>query len=486
MDFSNDLRIIKPELWLTGFAIITLLAELILKKKELIALLTLIAIGVTGYIITTTVPFTNGGVNTPNIAFSGMYISDSYSIFFKFLFLASALLTVLLSIRYLSNEKVHYGEYYSLILFSVLGMSFMASAYDLILLYLGTELMALSVYVLTGFKRYNPRSNEAALKYFLLGAFSSALLLYGISFIYLLTGTTNIKEIALKLRFQPSEPVLMIALLFLASAFAFKIAAVPFHMWSPDVYEGAPTPITAFMSVGPKAAGFSVIGRVFIIALGAIAVDWKVLLSILSVLTMIVGNVLAISQTNIKRMLAYSSIAHSGYALLGIIAGTPEGIASTMNYLLIYTFMNIGAFAIVIIMSRANPEGDISIGEQISDYEGLSKTEPLWAALMLIFMFSLTGIPPTAGFIGKFYLFMSVINAGYTGLAIVAVIMSAVSAYFYLRIVMLMYMKEPLKALTVSPNLSEAIATTISTGLVLIMGVAPYYFIEFARAAMSL
>lgn len=469
MDLSKDIALIKPELWLTGLTIVVLLAELIIKKKEVIAFLGIIAIAVTAFITL------NGA---PGLAFKEMYISDGYSVFFKFIFFISSLLTILLSMRYLGNENVHYGEYYSLLLFSVLGMSFMASSNDLILLYLGTELMALSIYVLAGFKRYDARSNEAALKYFLLGAFSSALLLYGISFIYLLTGTTNLREIAQKLISGSSDPVLMIALLFLASAFAFKIAAVPFHMWSPDVYEGAPTPITAFMSVGPKAAGFAVIGRVFIIALSSIAIDWKTVLMVLSVLTMIAGNVLAISQTNIKRMLAYSSIAHSGYALLGIIAGTSEGIGSTMLYLFIYAFMNIGAFAIVTILGRE--------GEQLSDYEGLGKTEPLWAALMLIFMFSLTGIPPTAGFVGKFYLFMSVINAGYTGLAILAVIMSAVSAYFYLRVVMLMYMKEPSKSVSVSPNLPEALAVTITTGLVLLIGVSPYYFIEFAKASMSL
>ncbi len=469
MDFSRDMALIKPELWLTGLAIIVLLLELIIKKKEVIAFLGIIAIAVTAFIVLNV---------APGLAFKEMYISDGYSMFFKFIFFISSILTILLSMRYLRNENVHYGEYYSLLLFSVLGMSFMASSNDLILLYLGTELMALSIYVLTGFKRYDARSNEAALKYFLLGAFSSALLLYGISYIYLLTGTTNLREIAERLISESSEPVLMIALLFLASAFAFKIAAVPFHMWSPDVYEGAPTPITAFMSVGPKAAGFAVIGRVFIIALGSIAVDWKTVLMVLSVLTMIVGNVLAISQTNIKRMLAYSSIAHSGYALLGIIAGTPEGIRSTMLYLFIYAFMNIGAFAIVTILGRE--------GELISDYEGLGKIEPLWAAIMLIFMFSLTGIPPTAGFVGKFYLFMSVINAGYTGLAILAVIMSAVSAYFYLRVVMLMYMKEPSRTISVSPNLPEALAVTITTGLVLLMGVSPYYFIEFAKVSMSL
>ncbi|MCX7792993.1 MAG: NADH-quinone oxidoreductase subunit N [Thermodesulfovibrionales bacterium] len=469
MDFSKDMLLIKSELWLTILALLILITELLIKKKEAIALLSIIALALTGIIT----------INTSSgIAFSGMFVSDSYSMFFKFIFLGSSLLTILLSMRYLSRENAHYGEYYSLLLFSVLGMSFMASSNDLILLYLGTELMALSIYVLAGFKRHDSKSNEAAIKYFLLGAFSSALLLYGISFIYLLTGTTNLKGIAQTLAQSSTEPVLMIALLFLASAFAFKIAAVPFHMWSPDVYEGAPTPVTAFMSVAPKAAGFAIIGRVFITAFGAIDLDWKAVLIVLSVLTMIIGNILAISQTNIKRMLAYSSIAHSGYALLGIIAGTPEGIGSTMLYLLIYAFMNLGAFAIVTILGRE--------GEELSQYEGLAKTEPLWAAIMLIFMFSLTGIPPTAGFVGKFYLFMSVINAGYTGLAVIAVIMSAVSAYFYLRVVMFMYMKEPQRAVSISPSVSETLAVTITTGFVILIGLSPYYFIEFARASMIL
>ncbi len=481
MDFSKDLALIRPELSLSIFAIIVLMAELLIKRKEVIALLSLLAIAFTGIIL----------VNTDSgFAFNRMYVSDGYSLFFKLLFFVSAILTILLSIRYLGMEKAHYGEYYSLLLFSVLGMSFMASSNDLILLYLGTELMALSVYVLAGFTRHRVKSNEAALKYFLLGAFSSAILLYGISFIYLFTGTTNLQDISLRISQGDTDPLLLISLILIASAFAFKIAAVPFHMWSPDVYEGAPTPITAFMSVGPKAAGFSVIARVFIVAFGSIAFNWKVILILLSVLTMIVGNLLAISQRNIKRMLAYSSIAHSGYALLGIIAGTPEGIASTMNYLLIYTFMNIGAFAIVIILATVTSPPPVTsppiVGEDLSDYEGLAKREPLWAALMLIFMFSLTGIPPTAGFVGKFYLFMSVINAGYLWLAIIAVIMSAVSAYFYLRVVMLMYMKEPVKAISAHPSLSEAVAVTISTSLVLIIGILPYYFIEFTRAAMSL
>jgi NADH-quinone oxidoreductase subunit N len=265
-----------------------------------------------------------------------------------------------------------------------------------------------------------------------------------------------------------------------AGAFSFKIAAVPFHMWAPDAYEGAPTSITAFMSVGPKAAGFAVLGRVFLTAFGLITINWSVILIPIAVLTMAVGNIVALSQTNIKRMLAYSSIAHAGYALLGLIARTPDGMASLMNYMLIYAFMNIGAFAVIIMLRSEGFKGDT-----ISDFEGLSKTHPLAAALMLVFMFSLTGIPPTAGFMGKFYLFMSAINAGHINLVIIAVIFSAISAYFYLRIVMYMYMKDPKEAvvLTTSPSMGLALAITVVA--VLAIGVLPATFVDFARTVVE-
>jgi NADH-quinone oxidoreductase subunit N len=251
-------------------------------------------------------------------------------------------------------------------------------------------------------------------------------------------------------------------------------------MWAPDAYEGAPTPVTAFMSVGPKAAGFAVLGRVFLVAFGSVRADWSMILIPIAILTMAVGNIVALSQTNIKRMLAYSSIAHAGYMLLGLIAGTADGMASVLNYMLIYGFMNIGAFAVVIMLRSEGFKGD-----KISDYEGLSKTHPMAAALMLIFMFSLTGIPPTAGFMGKFYIFMSAINAGYTWLVIIAVIFSAISAYFYLRIVMYMYMKEPKETvqLSTSPGLGLALAITVAA--VLIIGILPSAVVNFARIAVA-
>lgn len=466
-----DLGPMLPEIVMLCLALFALVVDLIIKKKEVVALISIISVAIVGYLL---------GVSSGEV-FSGMFISDSYSLFFKIIFLISLTLSVLLSIRYVRIEKVNLGEYYSLMLFSTLGMMIMASAGDLIVLYLGLELMALSTYILAGFIRHEIRSNEAALKYFLLGAFASAIMLYGISLTYGLTGTTNLKAIADYLvnnRIQ-ANPSLLLSMLFLIVAMSFKISAVPFHMWAPDVYEGAPTPVTAFMSVGPKAAGFAILGRVFTSAFGSLTIEWTTVIIPIAILTMAVGNILAIAQSNIKRMLAYSSIAHAGYALIGIIIGNSDGISSTMNYLFIYAFMNIGAFAIVTILKS---EG--FAGEEISDYEGLAKTHPLASGLMLIFMFSLTGIPPTAGFIGKFYLFMSAVKAGYTWLAIVAVIFSAISAYFYLRIVMYMYMREPKQEVSLSTSMPSSLAIAITALAVLILGIFPSGLIEFARMSL--
>ncbi len=463
---------VMPELVMTGVAIILLMAELVIKRKETLGFLSLISVGLISYLL----------LGSAGTTFGGMFVSDGYSTFFKLIFMANLVLTVLISPKYLQTMRINFGEYYALTLFATLGMMLMASAADIIVLYLGLELMALSTYVLAGFIRYDMKSNEAAIKYLLLGAFASAILLYGTSLIYGLTGTTNLRDIAVYITHNglAKNPLLMVSMIFFAVAFSFKIAAVPFHMWAPDAYEGAPTPITAFMSVGPKAAGFAVLGRVFLVAFGSVKTDWSVILIPIAVLTMAIGNILALSQTNIKRMLAYSSIAHAGYMLLGIIAGTPAGISSVLNYMFIYAFMNIGAFAIVIMLRT---EG--FAGEDISDYEGLGKTHPTAAALMLVFMFSLTGIPPMAGFMGKFYLFMSAINAGYTWIVIVAVLFSAISAYFYLRIVMLMYMKEPKEViqLNTSPGIGLALAVTVSA--VILIGILPAKVLALAQQAVT-
>lgn len=459
---------VMPEIWMAVAASVILLLDLFIKRKEILAILTLAAV----------VVVVHSMVGSFGETFSGMFISDGYSMFFKLIFLTSLILSVLISVRYIDIAKVNFGEYYSLLLFSTLGMMLMASAGDLIVLYLGLELMALSTYILAGFIRYDRRSNEAALKYFLLGAFASAILLFGISIVYGLTSTTDIRAIAAHLSAKGANPQMMTALVLLAVAFAFKIAAAPFHMWAPDVYEGAPTSVTAFMSVGPKAAGFAALGRVFLVAFGSLHLEWVQILVPLSIITMAVGNVLAISQTNIKRMLAYSSIAHAGYALLGVIAGNSEGLASMMNYIFIYAFMNMGAFAVVILMRSEDFKG-----ESIRDFQGLAKTHPLASALMLVFMFSLTGIPPTAGFVGKFYIFMAAIGAGYTWLVVLAVIFSAISAYFYLRIVIYMYMKEPEQEVTLSTSPAINIALALSIIMVLLLGVLPGRLIELARTA---
>lgn len=467
-----DLAPIMPELLMTALALGVLLLDLFIKKKEVIAVISLAAVALIGLSL-----FGSAGE-----VFGTMFIADGYSTFFKVIFFLNVILCILISIKYIAVEKINYGEYYSLMLFATLGMMIMASAGDLIVLYLGLELMALSTYVLAGFIKHDRKSNEAALKYLLLGAFSSVFLLYGISILYGLTGTTDIRTIAAVIneRALADNMSLLLSVIFLIVAFGFKIAAAPFHMWAPDVYEGAPTSITAFMSVGPKAAGFAVLGRVFLVALASAKVDWATMLIPVAILTMAVGNIVALSQTNIKRMLAYSSIAHAGYALLGIIAANNEGLASMMTYLMIYAFMNIGAFAVIIMLRSEGFKGD-----KISDFEGLAKTHPLAAMLMLIFMFSLTGIPPTAGFIGKLYIFMSAINAGYTWLVVVAVIFSAISAYFYLRIVIYMYMREPKTAVSLTTSFSNGVALAVTTAAVLVIGVLPATLIEISKAAIK-
>ena len=457
---------------MTALALILLLADLIIKKKEALSAISIIGVAIVAYTM----------IGSSGVTFGGMYISDGYSSFFKIIFFINVVISILISIKYIAVERVNFGEYYSLIIVSTLGMMIMASAADLIVLYLGLELMALSTYILAGFIRHDIKSNEAALKYFILGAFSSAFLLYGISIIYGLTGTTDIKAIALTISEKglTGNLALSLSMVLFAVAFGFKIAAVPFHMWAPDAYEGAPTSITAFMSVGPKAAGFAVLGRVFMIAFANIKIEWASVLIPLAILSMGVGNIVALAQTNIKRMLAYSSIAHAGYALLGLIAANNEGLASMMNYMFIYAFMNLGAFAVIIMLRTEGFRGD-----SINDYEGLAKKHPLLAALMLIFMFSLTGLPPTAGFIGKLYVFISAINAGYTWLVIVAVVFSAISAYFYLRIVMYMYMREPKVEIEVSKSGTLGVALGVTTVAVLSIGVYPKCLVDLAKAALS-
>jgi NADH-quinone oxidoreductase subunit N len=413
--------------------------------------------------------------------FGGTFLLDPFSTFFKFVFYIACALGILISINYLKIEDIHRGEYYALLLFATTGMMLMASAGDLITLYLGLELMALSIYILAGFMRRDNRSNESAIKYLLLGSFSSGIMLYGMSLLYGLSGTTNLAGILGFLRGADlANPVLFLAMIMLVVSFGFKVAAVPFHMWVPDVYEGAPTSVTAFMSAGPKVAGFAVLLRVFIYTLEPLHAHSTAIISGLAVLTMAVGNIMALSQTNIKRMLAYSSIAHAGYALVGLAAGGPEGAASVMLYVCIYALMNMGAFGVVIMLRKAGERG-----EEIGDFAGLGKTNRTAAFLMLIFMFSLTGIPPMAGFVGKFYIFKSAVQAGLVWLAVAGVLFSAISAYFYLRIIMIMYMNEPKGSFELTTSPSLALALAISVTAIIVIGVYPTNLLNFARASIT-
>jgi len=472
----GNLVFIVPEIIVAGIAMAVLLLDLFVRpeRKYLLGYFSLAGLGAAAY-----QTWLLSG--TQAVGFSGMFVLDGYATFFKFIFYIAAALAILISINYLKLEKIEKGEYYGLVLFATCGMMIMASGFDLISIYLGLELMALSVYILAGFMRKSLRSNEAALKYFLLGAFSSGILLYGIAITFGVTGTTNLSEIAAFIGAGVySRPALILAMILLVAGFGFKVAAVPFHMWAPDVYEGAPTSVTAFMSVGPKAAGFAAFLRVFTVAFPAIQPDWTLIISALAILSMLIGNVVAISQTNIKRMLAYSSIAHAGYALVGFVAAGPEGVSSVMLYLLIYTFMNVGAFGMVIMLRRSGVSG-----ENIEDFAGLSKKNKMAALVMLVFMFSLAGIPPTAGFVGKFYIFMAALNAGFLWLAVISVIMSVVSAFFYLRVVLVMYMKEPETETELSTSFPIKLAMAVAVYAVLYIGMDPHRVLDLAVSSVA-
>jgi NADH-quinone oxidoreductase subunit N len=423
-------------------------------------------------------------------AFGGLVVIDAYGCFWKLLLCFVSGLTVLLSYSYLKEERLYFGEYYGFILLALSGMMVMVSSADLLTIYLGTELMSLSLYVLAGLKRSEPRSLEASAKYFVLGAFSSGILLYGISLLYGATGSTRLPAIAAAVAGRSLEdPLLLFATILLAVGFSFKLAVVPFHMWTPDVYQGAPTSVTAFMAVASKAASFGAFLRVFIEGLGGLKADWSAIFLLLCIATLVLGNVVALVQTNIKRMLAYSSIAHAGYALLGVVAAgrlgesSAKGISSVLLYLSLYAFMTFGAFAIVAMLRKGGLEG-----EEIEDFTGLAKRHPLAALLMMLFMVSLAGIPPTAGFIGKFYVFLSAVEAGMTWLAVLALIFAAISAYYYLRLVMVMYMREPGEVtadsprLVLSPTLSIVLACTVAG--VVIFGFYPNPLVNLATQAV--
>ncbi|TDJ53320.1 MAG: NADH-quinone oxidoreductase subunit N [Nitrospina sp.] len=429
-----DLVSLAPVLVLSVFTMLVLLMDLFIGKNKS----GLVFISLTGLLLTAVSSFAK--TDWPVRSFGGSYVVDHLSVFFTMVFCISSALAILISIEYNRREKIRVGEYYSLILFCTVGMIILASSTDLIMIFLGIEIVSLCLYVLAGIRRGDVRSSEAALKYFLLGAFATGFLLYGMALLYGTTGTTKLAGIAEAISSgqMSSQPLVLMGMVLLVLGFGFKVAAVPFHMWTPDVYQGAPTPVTAFMAVGPKAAAFAAFFRVFTEAMPELASSWDMILSIIAVITMFVGNLGAIVQTNIKRLLAYSSISHAGYLLIAIIARNSLGGSALVFYMLVYTFMIFGAFGIVILIGREGKEN-----LELEDYSGLGFQSPLLALSMSIFLLSLGGLPPLAGFIAKFYIFQAALNEGYVILVVLAVLNSAISFYYYLRVIVYMYMKEP-------------------------------------------
>jgi NADH-quinone oxidoreductase subunit N len=458
----SDLVFLLPELVLAGTALVLILVARHVSRAQAVAVAVVIAALaaiVSGWAFTPAAP------TALTVVFGGTIASDGYARFFKLLFASTLALAALLSVKHVDTERIPPAEYYALLLLATTGMMLAASAADLLILYLGLELMILCAYVLVGITVNKPIANEAAIKYFLLGSFASALLLYGIALVYGVTGATDFAAIASAVseRNLARHPLMLAGLALIAGGLAFKIAAVPFHAWAPDVYQGASAPVAAFLAAGSKAASLAALVRVCLAAFAAEQRIWSEMLAALAVLSMIVGSLLAIPQTNMKRLLAYSSIAHVGYALLGLIAGTPDGASATISYAFIYSFMTLGAFGIVVALGER--------GEDLLAYRGLAATAPVTAALMFLFLLSLTGIPPTAGFAAKFAVILSAVRGGHVVLAVVAVMCSVVSAFFYLRVAVMMYMMEPQGAAparvpgAVAAALAVAALVTIAGGI---------------------
>lgn len=478
-----DYLAIKPEVLLTMFGLAVLLFDFLLEKRDkyLNAVLALIGLGFAAVQLGMFWPLLVGQL--PYSGFGGTFTLDTFAVLAKLIIVLATAIVVLLSMKYLEIEGAHLGEYYALLLLSAVGMMFLVSGSDLIVLFIALELMALCEYVLTGFLRVNRKSNEAAVKFFLLGAFSSGLLLYGMSLLYGIGGSTKLSIIAQRLAERPSQdPLSWVAMITLLAGIFFKIAAVPFHQWTPDVYEGAPTSITAFISVAPKVASFAFFIRILIAALWPMRAEWQVLTIGVSIATMTLGNLAAITQTNIKRFFGYSTISHVGYLLLGLVAaadGNREGLTAIVIYLLVYAFMNLGAFAVVIVMRRKD-----LIGDEIDDLAGLMARAPGLAILMLIFLLSLAGIPPTAGFIGKYFIFLSLIETGHYYLAVLAVVYAVVALYYYFRIVVAMFMKKAPDTVPLATGPGVTVALGVAVAMTLLIGIYPQPFIMMAREAV--
>ncbi len=475
-----ELRSVLPMLVLAATALAVILLDLLPPRDRKDHLGFVSALGVVATLIVTYwMIFAIGGGELRG--FRGMVVLDTYALFFNVVIGYATGLVILLSMDYIRREGQEAGEFYILVLLSAIGMMLMASAGDLIIVFLGLETMSITLYVLAGFFRNRLEAGEASMKYFLMGAFASGFFLYGIALIFGATGTTNLDRIANAVAAGAGrDPMLAIGFGLLLVGFGFKISAVPFHMWAPDAYEGAPTSITAFIATGSKAAAFASLLRVLLTAVRGAPLDWPMLTWGLAAVTMTVGNVVALAQQNLKRMLAYSSIAHVGYMLVGVVAGGSLGNGAVLFYLLVYTFTTAGAFGAILLLERDGREA-----VQLADFGGLATRHPVLALALSVFLLSLIGIPPTAGFVGKFYLFGAAVKSGYVWLAVIGVLNSAVAAYYYLRLVVFMYMREPEGAPTVlAPSLSGALALVVALWGVVQLGVAPGPLFDLAQAAV--
>ena len=476
-----------PEISLAVFAIVVILLDLVVPRKGLLALVSIAGIAVAaGFSVVM------WGMS-PQAIFSNMLAVDSFALFFKLLFLGIAALVILASTDYVSRFARFQGEYHALVLLSCLGMMLMAATMELISIYVALELTSISLYILVGFLK-DARSSEASLKYLLLGAVASATLLYGMALVFGVTGETRLGEIAVVIQALAPDgvlanPALILGVVLMAAGFGFKIAAVPFHMWVPDVYEGAPTPVTAYLSVGSKAAGFAVILRVFYSAFGLpgwLSLDWGLVFAVLAAIGMTLGNVAAIPQTNIKRMLGYSSIAQAGYIMVGLAtvglssAADVAGRSGLIFFLTSYAFTNLGAFIAIIAISNK------VASDRIGDYSGMGRRAPLLALALSLCLISLIGLPPAAGFMAKFYIFSGAVQHGLLWLVVVAVINSVISAYYYLRVVRVMWLGKPVSEERVPSSGALKLALVISCLGVLVLGIIPGYVMELAEMAASM
>lgn len=479
MPNPQDYHLLAPEILLATAGLLLLLGGAIgrgMGNRES-ALVSVVSLALTAGLVLRV----QSVIPTPRMMILGdSFVLDGFSFFWKLLVLMATAIVVLLSVRFLDEGNYRASEYYSLLLLATSGTLFMASGYTLLTIWISLETMALSSYILAGYFKRERRSNEAALKYFILGALSSGILLYGISLLYGATGTVQLDELAARLPAVQGNPLVPLGWLLLAAGLFFKVAAVPFHIWTPDVYVGAPTPVTAWLAVVSKAASFAILLRIFYVGLGPLRVEWQGVVAVIAAVTMIWGNLAALTQDNVKRMLAYSSIAHAGYVLIGVLAVSEVGLWSVLFYLLAYSFITLGAFGTVILLERRE-----YAGETCADYAGLSRRSPFLAAMMLFFMLALTGIPPTGGFVGKFYLFAAAVQGRWGWLAVIGVLTSAISLYYYFRIVLYMYLRDsdqttpiPLRA----PALVGAIAFCAFATLAL--GILPGPFIDFAKRSL--